>query len=234
MFHTWNQSCGCKVVMMMVMVKESRADLSALSGTRCSASSTAPSSPPPLYHSGCTAAEEGKTSWAHMRSPQSGRDWWMKLPYRSPDHRCHPGPALRPLVGRLFKQWQWPWEETPPQRSVARAFLHSPPGFSLPADSSTVCWRPRLAALASCPRMAARGAAWRTDPSPSFSDPASCSLSSVFLPCPSSSWITWHRKSWVSCWAAAWSSSCSTTGSSGSEGRVSVSSGSANPELTSC
>lgn len=119
---------------------------------------------------------------------------------------------------------------------MMRVFLFLPSCFSLVSDSSQVGWRPRLVAVGSFPRMTARGVAWRWEPSTSFSDPGSLLLSSFFLPRPSSSWITWHRKSWVSCWVATLSSLSSTSGSSGSEvkDKTSASSGSENQELKTC
>lgn len=98
---------------------------------------------------------------------------------------------------------------------VMNECLFSPSGFSV--DSRPFCSRPRLAALGSFPRRAARGTALHRDPTSSVSDPALSPLSSALLPCPSSSWITWHRKSWVSRSAAAWSSSSGSSGSPISE-----------------
>lgn len=67
-----------------MMVMKSRPDLSALSGTRRSASSTAPSSPQPPDHSGCTAAHRGRNIQSQEEDAQpftiKGTKWQVSSP----------------------------------------------------------------------------------------------------------------------------------------------------------
>lgn len=84
-------------------------DLSALLGNRHSASSTAPSSPPPPCRSGCTAGVDIQSQADDTPFHNKGTHRQVKAensrpvqrPSQSPDHRCRPGPTPLPLPAHL-------------------------------------------------------------------------------------------------------------------------------------